>query len=103
MVGVCATRFCATVDVVLEMMPAVVWALTGRWLWLEEDPPAAPAVTQRKDTHTAAFRPVGNCTSHTISERQNEQMMKGGAELSLVFKDVVCGLGRCAILFFSPE
>lgn len=31
-----------TVDVVLDMIPAVVWALKDRWLLLEDDPPLAP-------------------------------------------------------------
>lgn len=47
MVGVCAKRFCTTVDVVLDTMPAVVWALTDTRLWLEDDPPLAPGFTTR--------------------------------------------------------
>lgn len=34
MVGVWATLFCVEVDMVFDMMPAVVWALTDWWVWL---------------------------------------------------------------------
>lgn len=49
-------------------------------------------------THaTSAFRRMGSANSDAITEHQYEQTRP-----SLVFKDVICGWGRCAILFFSP-
>lgn len=71
-VGVCATRFCTTVDVVLDMMPAVVWALTGRWLWLEEDPPPAPGFTMRMHTRYITLQTNGNSNSDITREHQYE-------------------------------
>lgn len=55
-VGVCATLFCVTVDVVFDIMPALVWALTAGRLWLGDDTRLASGWTGQTTSMVPSYK-----------------------------------------------
>lgn len=112
MVGVCATLLCMTVDVVLDWIPAVVCVLMVCWDWLGDNLRLAPGLTSaghlrtEREFYSLIFKLIWRSRTLKfmfIFKKRVLLQYKAEPRVVLVLDDVVCGFGRCAILFFSPE